>query len=177
MGVLKRLAGAWSSLSGRPPDHGTEENDVALKAESETAALRLDLEEAQKRIEAQKRELDHERAGRGDAVKAALAERIGPMLAEAASIMSQLSLQSRLIDEGKPVGAKDVMALAQGLVCVFEKQGLAPFGEIGTETDFDPALHQPLGGPPPSAGTKVVVHVQGYKIEKKVVKKAMVEGK
>ncbi|MBU1488135.1 nucleotide exchange factor GrpE [bacterium] len=182
MGLLKRLSDAWSALRGRSDLESEalredEENEAALRADSKKATLRLDLEEARNRAEALKRELKHERAARGDTVKAAIAQRLRPMLTEAASIMAQLALQSRLIEEGKPVGARDVMALAQGLVRVFEKQGLASFGEVGAETDFNPAQHQPLGGPAPGAGAKVVVRVQGYKLGSKVVKKALVEGR
>jgi molecular chaperone GrpE (heat shock protein) len=181
MSFLKRLSGAWSVLRGKSPEREAEktqpveENGSALQAESEAAALRLDLNEAKKQIEALARELAVERSARADAVDAAAAARLEPVLADLSTVMAQLAVQSHLIDEGKPVGAKDVMALAQKLVRTLEKLGLVSFGAPGEETTFDPALHQVLGGGSPSIDAIVVIRMPGYRLGKKTLQKAMVE--
>jgi len=89
--------------------------------------------------------------------------------------MGQLALQSRLIDEGNPVRAKDVMALAGALARVLEKNGLERMGTPGERVAFDPVLHRSTGGAVLLEGTDVTVRGPGYRLGGKVLCKAMVQ--
>jgi molecular chaperone GrpE (heat shock protein) len=178
--LSKRLAAAWQSLTGAataPPSVAgpSAADDARLAAESAAAALRLEVEEARQQIAALRRELDAERAGRADAVQAAVASQMEPALADAASFIGQLALQASLIEQGKPVAARDVMALARNLSRAFEKLGLVPLAAVGDTAVFNPGLHQPLGTSSPAAGSPVVVKIPGSRLDGKIVRKSLVE--
>jgi molecular chaperone GrpE (heat shock protein) len=179
----QRLQEAWRVLRGdasaSPPSPSGEAaraaEEARLTAETAVAALRLELEEAHRRGEALRREVDAERAARADAVAAGMAARLEPLLTDAAALLGQLALQARLLEEGKPVGASDVLALAGALAHLFERQGLIALAAAGDREPYDPARHQPLGQASPAAGTEVVVRIPGYRLAGKILRKSMVE--
>ncbi len=175
----KRLTDAWEVLTGdavAPP--APPADDARLAAESAAAGLRLQVQEAEQRMVSLRRELDAERAARAaraDAIQAAVASHMEPALADAASFIGQLALQASLIEQGKPVAARDVMALARNLSRAFEKLGLIPLAAVGETASFNPDLHQPLGGSSPLAGSPVVVKIPGCRLAQKIVRKSLVE--
>jgi molecular chaperone GrpE (heat shock protein) len=179
----QRLRVAWKVLRGDAPTSPSSPRggasqaieEARLTAEAEAAALRLELEDARRRAEALRREIGAERSGRADAVAAGTAARLEPLFADAAALLGQLALQARLLEEGKPVGARDVLALAGALARLFERQGLVPIAAAGDRVAYDPARHQPLGQASPGAGAAVVVRIPGYSLAGKVLRKVMVE--
>jgi molecular chaperone GrpE (heat shock protein) len=179
LSLRARLAAAWHALRGAAPSAPIPvfqpADDARLTAEAEAARLRLELEETRQRLAALRRDLEAEKAGRADAVQTALAARLEPVLGDAASLLGQLALQSRLLDEGKPVGPRDVMALAQGLAQAFERLGLTPLAMMGETVAFDPAQHDPLTGPAPKPGQPVVVRIPGYRLGPQLLSKSFVE--
>ncbi len=173
---LKRLTDAWALLIGvavAPP--APPADDARLAAESAVAGLRLQVQEAEQRLASLRRELEAEKSGRADAIQAAVASHMEPALADAASFIGQLALQASLIEQGKPVAARDVMALARNLSRAFEKLGLIPLAAVGETASFNPDLHQPLGGSSPLAGSPVVVKIPGCRLAQKIVRKSLVE--
>jgi len=174
-----RLAAAWHALRGAalsaPGPVSPAADDARLTAEAEAARLRLELEETRQRLAALRRDLEAEKAGRADAVQTALAARLEPVLGDAASLLGQLAIQSRLLDEGKPVGPRDVMALAQGLVQAFQRLGLTPLAAVDDTVAFDPGQHQPLNGSAPNPGQPVTVRIPGYRLGPQLLRKSFVE--
>ena len=176
--LRQRLTTAWRVLCGDTPltvPAPADGDDARLAAESAGAALRLQLQETQQQTAALRRELDAERAGRVMAVNAAVAARLEPAMADAAARLGQLALQARLLDEGKPIAAGDVMALAQALARAVERTGLTPLAAVGDRLPFNTDQHQPLNGPAPAAGTLVVVRIPGYQLDGKTLRKTFVE--
>lgn len=181
--LRERLRNAWAALRGGGPASppfssgptGSGGEDARLAAEAAAAGLRLELEEAKKLAVALRRELDAERGARADAVEVATASRLEPFLAEAAALLGQLALQERLLEKGKPIETRDVMALAEALSRILERQGLVALDAVGEMRDYDPACHQSLGGTALTPGLRVRVKMPGYSLKGKILRKAMVE--
>jgi len=169
-----RLCQAWDLLLGRAGRKTLIENEAALSAESESAGLRLDLEEAKRQADALRRQADAERTSRSEAVSQAVEKQLRGLFIEAAVLMGQLALQARLMEQGKPVKAEDVMALAQGLCRVLENHGMEKVGEPEESVTFDPNIHQPMSGQIFQAGEQVRVRVPGYRVAGKNLRKALV---
>ena len=177
----KRLSEAWRVLLGRSitaapaPTVDTAAEEARLSAQAAAAAARLEAEEARQMAAALRRELDAERASRDNAIEAALQARLEPALDDAATIIGQLALQARLIEQGKPVGARDVMALASRLAKCFEKLGLVPLDKAGDQALFDSTRHQPMGGFSPEQGAPVAIKIPGCRLGQRILKKSIVE--
>jgi molecular chaperone GrpE (heat shock protein) len=176
----RRLGAAWGLLVGRTtpqpaaPPADSPADQARLAAESALASARIDLEQARKETEALRRTLDGERGGRQDAIDAAKAARLAPVMTDLAETLAQLALQRRLIEEGKPVAASDVAALAAGIAETLDRVGLAQLGAPGDRAAFDPALHQSLAGPPPAAGAPITVRMPGFRFGGQIVRRASV---
>lgn len=168
------LPTAPSAAAASPRDVSVDD-DALLVARAEAARQRLRAGDAEGFAAALRRELDAERDNRGRAAAAAVNARLDPVLTEAASLLGQLAVQARLLEEGKPVGALDVMALALRLTAVFERLGLAALGAPGQRVAFHADQHQPFGGTSPAPGAVVVIKVPGYRLGERVVRKSLVE--
>ena len=179
--LSQRLGAAWGLLVGRSaprpagPPADSPADQARLAAESALASARIDLEQARKETEALRRTLDGERGGRQDAIDAAVAARLAPVMTDLADTLAQLALQRWLIDEGKPVAASDVAALAAGIAETLGRLGLAQLGAPGDRATFDPALHQPLSGAPPATGAAITVRMPGFRFGGQVVRRASVQ--
>lgn len=193
MSVFARLSAAWSALCGQEcsaapgvvPDsapapasgaaHSAALENALLDARAEAARQRLAAEECEQTAATLRRELEAERAGRSDAIAAAVQSRIEAPLTDAAATIGQLALQARLIEEGQPITARDVMALAQNLSRACAALGLEPAAAVGDAVPFDPALHQPLGGPALAPGAAITIRIPGCRLGGRLVKKSFVQ--
>jgi molecular chaperone GrpE (heat shock protein) len=158
--ALKRWLGA------APP--GAEH---VLALEREAQDLRLQLQECRAKLAALEQERQRERAGEARRE----GERVGQLLERVAAPVAQLSTQAHLLEEGKPVQARDVLAVARRIVRALEDEGLAVEGTVGAEVSFDPDRHAPLGGGEVKRGEKVVVRFPAVCREGRVVHRAGVE--
>ena len=178
MSFAARLSRAWFALhepARAPTPPAAVTDDAKLAADSALAAARLDADDIRAQLAACRRELDAERASRSDAIASAVAARVEPVFDDAAALVGQLALQSWLIDEGKPVTARDVMALALPLGRTFHKLGLTPLAAPGECVAFDPERHQPLSGAAPAPSANVEVRVPGFALGEKIVRKSLVQ--
>jgi molecular chaperone GrpE (heat shock protein) len=168
--VFKLLRG-WFSGSGRP---ASAADDALLRAEREAQALRLELQECNRFIAELK--ADYKRLIReaSEAVSAGMQSFTLGLLANAAAPVAQLLTQAHLLEvEGKPLQARDVLAVARRLVRLLEDLGLTPAGRIGETVAFDPDRHEPLGGDfAPRPGQPVVVRLVGISCQGRVLCKA-----
>ncbi len=154
-----------------PPD-----NEQVLALEREAQSLRLELEE-QKRIVANlKGELERERRNAKALMTESVQAEMEQLLSDAAGPVSQLLTQAHLLTEGKPVKAKNVLAVAKRLVRTLEDNGLTVEGSVGETVSFDPNRHQPLRA---NADLKseqpVVVQFVGVAYRGKLLRRASVK--
>jgi molecular chaperone GrpE (heat shock protein) len=138
--------------------------------------LRLQLEERSRQLAALQKERERQQAGEETRAAEAVQAKVERLLAEAAGPVTQLLTQAHLLEaEGKPVQARDVLAVARRLVRVLEEEGLTLDGRPGERAAFDPNRHSPLAGEAPPPGAAVVVRFAGVGHRGRVLRKAGVE--
>jgi hypothetical protein len=176
--LAQRLAAARRALCGAAPATAlpppAPADDARLAAQAEAARQRLAAEDAAAQVAALRLEPDAERQGRAQAVAASLHARLEPALADAALFRSQLALQAHLLEQGKPVAARDVLALAGGLARAWERLGLTLLAQPAAAAAFDPAQHQPVDGLTPAPGAPVVVTIPGCRLGERLLHKSFV---
>jgi molecular chaperone GrpE (heat shock protein) len=148
--------------------------EEVLAAQRETQALRLELQERDRLIAALKGDLDRLRRGDSDRIATAVAAERERLLTDAAAPAAQLLTQAHLLEvEGKPVQARDVLAVARRLLRLLEDEGLTAAGRIGETVPFDPNRHEPLGGEVSlTPGQPAIVRLVGMSLRGKILRKA-----
>jgi molecular chaperone GrpE (heat shock protein) len=152
-------------------------DEQLLALEREAQNLRLELEERDQLLANLHIELERQRSGASARVTESVQAQIEQLLTEAAAPVAQLLTQAHLLEvEGRPVQARDILAVAKRLVRAFEDHGLTLEGSVGQTVPFDPDRHEPLsGGAYPDPGQPVVVRFVGVAYRGKLLRKAGVE--
>ncbi|MCP4538603.1 MAG: hypothetical protein GY832_15830 [Chloroflexi bacterium] len=145
--------------------------------EREAQRLRLDLAGQEKMVAQLKVELERQRSGSSAHVSEAIQAQVEQMLSDVATPVAQLLTQAHLLEvEGRPVQAKDVLAVAKRLVRTLEDNGLTLEGRVGESVPFDPDHHEPLSTDVSlRAGRMVTVRFVGVAYRGKLLRKAGVE--
>jgi molecular chaperone GrpE (heat shock protein) len=168
---VKRVFEWIKTRLGKPAD------ETVMDLRREAQSLRLELSEREDLIAKLKEDLERQRDGAGARVDESVQAQVEQLLAGAAAPVSQLLTQAHLLEaEGRPVQARDVMAVAKRLVRIFEDNGLELVGSVGETAQFDPNQHEPLGAnASPAPGDRVVVRFVGVAYRGKLLRKASVE--
>jgi molecular chaperone GrpE (heat shock protein) len=148
-----------------------------MALERQVQSLRLDLAEQERLAARLRKDLERQRSGASNHVTEAVHAQVEQLLADAATPVAQLRTQTHLLEaEGRPVQAKDVLAVAKRLVRTLEDHGLAYEGSVGETVPFDPNRHEPLSADAsPRPGQMVVVRFVGVGYRGKLLRKAGVE--
>lgn len=152
-------------------------NERVLTCEREVQSLRLELEERDQAVARHKGELERQRSNTEARVTEAARAQMERLLADAATPVAQLRTQSHLLEvDGKPVQARDVLAVSKRLLRVLEDHGLTLQGNVGESAAFDPAQHEPLSTASSlTPGQPVVVRFVGVAYRGQLLRKASVE--
>jgi molecular chaperone GrpE (heat shock protein) len=168
------MAGWLNRLLGRDDRPADAERLLALQREAQE--LRLQLEERMGQLSRLREERERERSAEEERLAQAVQEKVGRLLAEAAGPVAQVLTQAHLLGEdGRPVQARDVVAVARRLVRVLEDEGLTVEGQVGERAAFDPDRHAQLGGDVLTRGQAVVVRFVGVSYRGRLLRKAGVE--
>ena len=152
------------------------ENKNFLESEKEIQNLRLELTERDRLIDRLKQQLEQQRTSENNNINSAVQNQIEQLLTDAAAPVTQLLTQAHLLEQGKPVQAKDVLLVAKRLIRSLEDNGLTIVGQVGETVSFDSNLHEPLSANSEvSSGAEVVVRFAGVSYRGKVIRKAGVE--
>src|SRR5262249_35658369 len=169
LGFRKR----WFGRSARGSPRETEDADFDYKREVQS--LHLELQERERLIAALKGDLERLRRGEGGRIEEAVRGHREQFLAEAAAPAAQLLTQAHLLEvEGKPVQARDVLALARRLIRLLGDGGLPAEAGAGGRAPSPPTRPEPLGDWAPAPGQPVVVRFVGMTCRGKVLRKASV---
>lgn len=171
--MWKRLV----AIFGKKPSEGVATDERNLALEREAQSLRLELEEREREVTRLREELERQRGGTSARVTEAVQARMEQLLADVAAPVAQLLTQTHLLEvEGKPVQARDVLAIAKRLVRVLEDNGLTMEGSVGETAPFDPNRHEPLSADASlKQGQPVVLRFVGVAYQGKLLRKAGVE--
>jgi molecular chaperone GrpE (heat shock protein) len=168
----------WSWLQrwfGKPVrTEQTVVDEQVLTLERTVQGLRLELQERDRVVTNLKGEVERQR----EAAEARLAEavrmQVERLFTDVAAPVVQLLTQSYLLEiEGKPIQAKDVLAVVKRVVRALEDNGFKLEGSVGETIAFDPNRHEPLRADTSlKPGEQVVVKFVGASYHGKVIKKA-----
>ena len=154
----------------------TTDEKLILGLEREIQNLRLELTERDKSIDKLKQQLEQQRTSENNNIDSAVQNQIEQLLTDTAVPVTQLLTQAHLLEEGKPVQAKDVLLVAKRLIGTLEDNGLTVVSQVGETVSFDSNLHEPLSASTEiSPATEVVVRFAGVSYQGKVICKAGVE--
>ena len=154
----------------------TPDEQITLDLEREIQNLRLELTERDQSINKLKQQLEQQRTSENSNIDSAVQNQIEQLLTDTAAPVTQLLTQAHLLDEGKPVQAKDVLLVAKRLIRTLEDNGLTIVGQVGETVSFDSNLHEPLSAHSEiSSDLEVVVRFVGISYQGKVIRKAGVE--
>ena len=145
--------------------------------EAALAALRLELAERDRRIEALLKEADELRDAAADEARSAAGERMGKLLRRLAPLLAQADAMRRFEAEGKPLRTADAFALFEKIEKALAGEGVGRIGETGAETVFDQSLHQRLSGGDVRPGDAVRVRFVGFRQGERILAKALVSRK
>lgn len=159
-----------------PQTSQPQSNEKLLTLEREIQNLRLELTERDRLIEKLKQQLEQQRTSESNNIDFAVQNQIEQLLTDTAAPVTQLLTQAHLLQQGKPVQAKDVLLVAKRLIRSLEDNGLTVVGQVGETVSFDSNLHEPLSASSEvSPGAEVVVRFAGVSYRGKVIRKAGVE--
>jgi molecular chaperone GrpE (heat shock protein) len=170
--VFKWLRGWFGKAESSMP--GVDERALALEREAQM--LRLELQERDRFIAELKADMTRVVRGAERAMAEGLLTAYERLLSEFALPFAQFLTQEYLLEvEGKPVQARDVLAVARRLLRLLEDEGLTAEGRIGDTVAFDPDRHEPLGGDfAPNRGEPAVVRMVGVSWHGRVLRKTVV---
>ncbi len=151
---------------------GKSEAELAL--EGEVQNLRLDLAEQEQLVTTLKQELERQRSESNTQVVETVHAQIEQLLTATAAPVAQLLTQAHLLEvAGKPVQARDVLAVSKRFIRILEDHGLSMEGNVGQNTSFDPDRHEPLQANTPLPPQQpVVVRFVGVAYQGKLIRKA-----
>ena len=163
----------WLGLSQTPQPQSDEK---LLTLEREIQNLRLELTERDQSSDKLKQQLEQQRTSENNNIDSAVQNQIEQLLTDTAAPVTQLLTQAHLLEQGKPVQAKDVLLVAKRLISALEDNGLTIVGQVGETVSFDSNLHEPLSASTAiNPGAEVVVRFAGVSYQGKVSRKAGVE--
>ena len=161
---------------GTPQTSQLQSDEKLLTLEREIQNLRLELTDRDQLIDKLKQQLEQQRTSENNNIDSAVQNQIEQLLTDTAAPVSQLLTQAHLLEEGKPVQAKDVLLVAKRLIRSLEDNGLTIVGQVGETVSFDSNLHEPLSASSEvSPGAEVAVRFAGVSYQGKVIRKAGVE--
>jgi len=174
MTIGARLKAAWAVLAG-PTDLAREaKREESSDSAAELARVRLALERKDEEIAQLRKEYElREHAAKKETASAGGAA-LGALMKKLAPTLSQLATLRHMGGQGREIRVQDVLKLTAKLEDALRAQGLEPIGEVGAETEFDPALHQRMSGGDVRDGTPVRVRFPGYRFAGDTPLKAMV---
>ena len=194
MSLTTRLRSALAALAGNPPHSSPPVPRVPPEpappfapapvppaepdpAETRIAALRLDLDERDRRIEALLKEADEQRGAALGEAESVAAERMNKLVRRLAPLLAQADAMRHFETEGKPLRAEDAFMLMAKIEKALAEEGVERIGEAGADAPFDQSLHQRLSGGDVRQGDPVRVRFVGFRQAGKILSKALVSRK
>lgn len=171
MRVRERISAAWSALLGRPPREVLKAQHELLSIRRELANARMDMRGAREALNDVRAALD-DMESREDFSPDDL---LNDLFVAMAAPLSQLRMQNSLMEAGKDISPKSIMALVRQLSDIVEKAGMEPISRAGEQIVFDPRTAEPLTADSAfAAGELVVTKFNGYRYRGRIIRKALV---
>lgn len=167
-----RFEDLWRALTGKPTRGEAAALEEIAELRSRVDRLTQETRELRELTAIQRSRIDQLEAAR----VAAPPDRLEALFESVAAHLSQLRLQGHLMERGREITGRSVMALASHVIEAIESLGLEPIGTPGEEIPFDPATCRPINaGASFQPGQLVAVKFVGYRCKNNIVHKALVD--
>jgi molecular chaperone GrpE (heat shock protein) len=152
-------------------------NTNILNLQKEAQSLRMEIEARDGSIANLKQEIERLRLRQEQVIEETIDQRLSGLFSDLAAPSSQILTQAELLEQqGKPVQARDVLAVARRMVRALERYGVVFVHQVGDQVAFDPNQHTPISGTAsPQPGQPVTVRFTGVAYQGKIIYKAVVE--
>jgi len=151
-----------------------ELQSLTVELKRKVKELEMELEERDKLLDVTRKEYDTLKSSLKEEIKQAKSEEILDVFTEISSPLSQLNTMKRMEQEGKDIKIKDVLRLVNHMEKIFSKKGLSQTCSAGEKVIYDSTVHQLSGNFSPKEKEEVLVRFCGYKINDKLIKRALV---
>ena len=146
-----------------------------IHLQNEVRRLELELQSAWQDLARLRGELETARLNQSDAVGERVTAQQQDLFRQAAAPAAQLLTQASLLEAGKPLQARDVLAVARRLLVALEQSGLVFEGRPGQTAAFDPDRHYPITSVEIEPGQTVVIRFAGISHQGSLLQRAGVE--
>lgn len=148
-----------------------------LNALSQIRALQMELDARNQHIAHLTAEIERLKERQETIVEETVQSRIEALLGDLSGSASQVLTQSDLLEsQGKPVQARDVLAVARRMVRVLERHGMTIEGQVGGQAAFDPNRHTLMNSDAAILpGAPVTIRFVAVSYRGKILHKALVE--
>jgi molecular chaperone GrpE (heat shock protein) len=171
------LANLFTPRSKTNAQPRAAELEHLLTLENELQSLRIDLEGREQHITSLQQEIERMRARQDQMQDDVTTSRLEALFSDLASPASQILTQAHLVEQqGKPVQAADVLAVARRFIRALERHGVNFEGQISEQVAYDPNRHtlmQQASATRP--GEMVKIQFSGVVYRSKMIYKAIVE--
>lgn len=131
---------------------------------------------AQRMIDQLRADLAREREAGGRLAEALSDARMGALMTQLAGPVAQALTQIHLLDAGRPIDARDALAVSGRLAAALADAGLVADTVPGAVVGYDPSIHDALPAPEPiSIGAPVVIRQPGMRYGGRVLRRGLVE--
>lgn len=176
MNLNKRICEAFAFLLRRHWRNTKETDDEIVNVRRMLAEVRLELEFSRKAIEEEQTRRKAIETIQANSIKNGIESQLEQLYEQLAAPLSQLRMQSALLEGGTPVQTDDIMRVARQLAEMLEERGLEPIGSFGKPMPFSTETAQPLSTELNlREGEPVVVRIIGYRYHGRVLRRAYVE--
>lgn len=148
-----------------------------LNALSQIRSLQMELDARDQHIAHLTGEIERLKERQETIVEETVQSRTEALLSDLSASASQVLTQSDLLEsQGKPVQARDILAVARRMVRALERHGMTIEGQVGGQAAFDPNRHTLMNsGAAILPGAPVTIRFVAVSYRGKILHKALVE--
>jgi molecular chaperone GrpE (heat shock protein) len=176
MRIFKTLVDWFASHKSASPLINSQEQEGVLKLKSEIAGLHLSIASLQESLANQKALYEDAEKNKTAFIEQTLDARLHSLFANLAPPMAQLGLLQNLFSQGKEIKTENVFKLVSLLANTLEDAGMTPLHQPNETCLYNPATMTPAKtGLSFTQNEKVLVRLQGYSFNGKLISKSLVD--
>jgi molecular chaperone GrpE (heat shock protein) len=154
-----------------------ERNDeLDTDMQREIRRLQMESQERAETVTRLRSDIESMRGGESSRISAVTDSRLERLFDSIAAPAAQLTTQAYLVEAGKPVQVRDVIAVAGCLIRALECEGFKVSEMTDNTQAYDPDLHQPISNDVSiNRGESVVARIPSVTYNNRILRKAGVE--
>jgi molecular chaperone GrpE (heat shock protein) len=151
-------------------------DELDTDMQGEIRRLQMESQERAETVTRLRSDIESMRGGESSRISAVTDSRLERLFDSIAAPAAQLTTQAYLVEAGKPVQARDVIAVAGSLIRALESEGFKVSEMTDNTQAYDPDLHQPISNDISiNRGESVYVRIPSVTYNNRILRKAGVE--